>query len=103
MTYDPAKDHLTVTVSGAVVDPKSAKSAQKSLNLLLDANGHLVGIDLGGSEAARWVVMLGKHEDVAGQREGRGEVWLDGAGAPLKIVLFEARAAVRAHERNPHL
>jgi len=44
-----------------------APSAAQAV-LLLDAAGHLVGVDLGGEGFGRTVVMLGPHEAVASQR-----------------------------------
>jgi hypothetical protein len=37
--------------------------------LLLDAGGRLVGVDLGGGGLDRVAIMIGAHEDVASQRE----------------------------------
>ncbi len=44
--------------------PRTARAS-----LLLDAAGHLVGVDLGGEGFQRTVVMLGPHEAVASQRD----------------------------------
>ena len=98
-TYEAVKDRLIVTTAAQ----KSGKSAQNALNLLLDAKGFLVGIDIDAESPSRCVVMLGRHEDVAEQRDGRGEVDYDSAGVPAEVTIHGARAAVRGHERNPYV
>ncbi|MGH7283028.1 MAG: hypothetical protein ACRELY_16005 [Polyangiaceae bacterium] len=99
VTYDAAKDRLTVTTAVE----KSAINTPKSLNLLLDARDHLVGIDIDADSPARAIVMLGRHEDVAAQRPARGEVAFDSAGAPAIVTIHDARGAVRVDERNPYV
>jgi hypothetical protein len=42
--------------------------------LLLDADGKLVGVDLGGPGFSRVAIMIGAHEDVAAQRPARVQV-----------------------------
>lgn len=98
-SYDAAKDHVIV----ATAAQKSGDFVPKSLNLLLDARGHLVGIDIDADSAARAIVMLGGHEDVAEQREARGEVAFDSGGAPAIVTIHGARAVVRVDERNPYV
>jgi hypothetical protein len=50
--------------------------------LLLDARGKLVGVDLGGGGFGRVAIMIGAHEDVASTRPARVHV----ASGALKIL-----------------
>ncbi len=67
-------DDCVITFEG---DEPAVGSAQ----LLLDAQGRLVGVDLGGEGFGRVVVMLGPHEAVASQRPAR--VSVDGGALRL--------------------
>lgn len=58
--------------------------------LLLDARGHLVGIDVAPDSPNRLVVMLGPHEAVASQRDAR--VRVEGGGRTLTLNGSAARA-----------
>ncbi|MEO8797068.1 MAG: hypothetical protein ABI551_04215 [Polyangiaceae bacterium] len=97
--YDAAKDTLVLEIGGGQTAGGSA--APTELNVLVDAGGHLVGIDL-GREPSRFVVMVGRHEDVAEQRAARGEV-VFANGVPSVVTLFAASKVVRTDERNPRL
>jgi hypothetical protein len=50
------------------------KSATQRVQLLLDAKGGLVGVDLGGQGLGRVAVMAGRHEDVVATRDADVEV-----------------------------
>lgn len=55
-------------------------------SLLLDAQGRLVGVDLGGAGLDRVAIMIGPHEAVASQRAARvtlssGELRVHGGSA----------------------
>lgn len=58
--------------------------------LLLDAKGHLVGIDVAPDTQHRLVVMLGPHEAVASQLEAH--VRIEGGGRTLTLNGSAARA-----------
>jgi hypothetical protein len=60
-------DDFVITFDG---DTPTLGAAQ----LLLDGDGRLVGVDLGGEGFGRVVVMLGPHEAVASQRAARVSV-----------------------------
>lgn len=111
LSYDSTGDLLTVDLAGDLAgdfagdSARSAKSHPKSVRvtLLLDAAGHLVGVDLGGDGAQRLVVMLGRHEDVSETREVTAMVHFDGSSAPSAIVISNARRVALANEKNPYI
>jgi hypothetical protein len=81
-----AKSLQTAGVDVVIAFEGDAPSVARA-SLLLDAAGHLVGVDLGGEGFARTVVMLGPHEAVAAQREAAvtvrpGELRIAAAGLP---------------------
>ncbi|MFO0673585.1 MAG: hypothetical protein U0235_28865 [Polyangiaceae bacterium] len=90
LRYDPSSDVLAVECAGNL-----PASGATQVGLLLDARGHLVGVDI-GADPARLVVMLGRHEDV--DRVTHAAAQIDGR----TIRVAGARAAARAHERNPY-
>jgi hypothetical protein len=53
-----------------------------SPQLLLDARGKLVGVDLGGAGFGRVAIMIGAHEDVASTRPAR----VTASAGSLKIL-----------------
>jgi hypothetical protein len=70
--------------------------------LLLDRHGFLVGVDLGGEGLSRTVVMLGPHENVDRTRAARVVVTYDADGDPAEVEVTDARAAIRAEDKNPY-
>lgn len=110
ISYDSAADLLTVVVfvDAGAVEGKATQAGQShpksaAVVLLLDAKGHLVGVDLGGEGMSRHVVMLGAHEDVAEQRNVTAMVHFADNGSPSAIVISNARRVARAAEKNPYL
>lgn len=100
--HDAAKDTLVLEIGPASGDEtKGGSAVPAELNVLTDAEGRLVGIDL-GQEPSRFVVMLGRHEEVAGQRAARGEVVFTN-GVPAVVTLFAASKVVRTGEQKPRL
>jgi hypothetical protein len=71
--------------------------------LLLDAQGFLVGVDLGGEGLERAVVMLGPHEKVDRTEPAEIAVHADASGEAVELVIPGANAALRAGEKNPYL
>lgn len=71
-------------------------SGPTTAKLLLDAQGFLVGVDL-GEEPSRVVLMLGRHEDVDRTVDVKVQVVL---GSNVRIA--SAKGAVRADEPNPY-
>lgn len=83
MSIRPAGGEIVISFEGEA----SATGARRA-SLLLDAAGHLVGVDLGGDAFARTAIMLGPHEAVASQRDanvvvGAGELRLAASAVPL--------------------
>jgi hypothetical protein len=70
---------------------------------LLDAEGFLVGVDLGGEGLARVLVMLGSHEKVARTTATAISVTGDASGTPMEIRIGWAKGAMRGGEPNPYL
>ena len=104
--YDPAADEATIEVaradSGAFSRPSSGVSGGPRVvegQLLLDAEGFLVGVDLGGEA----VVMLGPHEKVARVSSAEVIVARDASGAPVEVRVRGAKEALRGGEKNPYV
>ncbi|MDB4994921.1 MAG: hypothetical protein JWM74_2353 [Myxococcaceae bacterium] len=100
--YDTQTDVARIVVQAG---PSGADKEAREVDLLLDAKGHLVGVDLGGEGFKRKVVMLGPHESVASTRPARITI-AHVAGQPdeiAELTLEGARAAIRAHEKNPYV
>ena len=78
------------------------KARTVKCDLLLDARGFVVGVDL--RDHAGIVVMLGPHEAVATQVAARVEVFAAGAGAEIAHVrITQARRVARGDEKNPYV
>jgi hypothetical protein len=100
--YDTQTDVARIVVQAG---PSGGDKEAREVDLLLDAQGHLVGVDLGGEGFKRKVVMLGPHESVAGTRSARITI-AHLAGQPdeiAELTVAGARAAIRAHEKNPYV
>lgn len=96
--FDATKGEFVVEIGGAAGGTTTAEE----LNLLVDAKGHLVGIDLGGEGIGRTVVMLGRHEDVADQRPARGAVTRSPGGV-ARVTVFDAAKVIEVGARNPYV
>ncbi len=100
LAYEPSRDVLHVVVEE--VSPGAAREDDAAVDLLLDAAGHLVGVDLGGEGFARIVVMLGPHEAVASSRPARARVAkLDGRIA--YVAFGDAKRAARGGDKSPYV
>jgi hypothetical protein len=93
--YDAASNVARLEV-GAAEGTRKTIDAQ----LLLDAHGFLVGVDL--PEGSRTVVMLGPHEKVDRTLSARVSVTYDASGQPARVEVGDARKAIRASEKNPY-
>jgi hypothetical protein len=102
VVYDMQADVARIVVQAS---PNGAAKEQRDVDLLLDAKGYLVGVDLGGEGFKRKVVMLGPHESVASTRSARIAIAyvVDQPEEIAELVLDGARAAIRAHEKNPYV
>ncbi len=90
MIQDRKATGIRATAGEIVIafEGEAGTTGARRVSLLLDASGHLVGVDLGGDAFARTAVMLGPHEAVASQREanavvGAGELRLPSGAVPL--------------------
>jgi hypothetical protein len=97
LIYDAASDVARLQVGAAVGGRKSVDA-----QLLLDAQGFLVGIDLESHELSRTVVMLGPHEKVDRTLLASVIVTHDAEGQPAEVELRDARRVIRAAEKNPY-
>ncbi len=99
MHYDKATDVVRVFVSEP---PGTVRTHTVAADLLLDAQGFLVGIDVEPEARARTVVMVGRHEDVARKESSRVGVCSDAGGDVFEVRIGSARAAIRGDEKNPY-
>jgi hypothetical protein len=100
--YDAGTDEAHVHLGDAGRIP-SGSPRNVDGQLLLDARGFLVGVDLGGEGLERAVVMLGPHEKVDRTEPAKIVVRPDASGEAVELVIPGANAALRASERNPYL
>lgn len=104
IAYDASKDIARITTctgSGLPSDP--AKRTTAEVDLLLDKDGFLVGVDLGGGGLSRVVVMLGPHEAVARTESAQIEIVRDASGHVAELVISGAGAAIKAAAKNPYI
>jgi hypothetical protein len=82
---------LSVKIEGndAVITFEGETPKVGDVQLLLDASGKLVGVDLGGAGFERVAIMIGAHESVARSEPGRVTL----AGNVVRIA--NGRALVR--------
>ena len=97
IVYDATSDKARITTG---LRPEARAPAD--VELLLDGNGFLVGVDMGGGEMSRVVVMLGPHEAVAKVTSARVEVARDAKGHVAEITIEKARGAIQAAGRSPY-
>jgi len=96
-SFDPAKDVLAIRFEHDDARVRGAHDAK----LLLDADGHLVGVDLGDARGVRPIVMLGPHEKV--ERTVDAKIAVTAAGEVYELRIEGATRAVRANEKNPYV
>jgi hypothetical protein len=100
--YDPATDEARIEVSDVHAPPKGGPRPTLG-QLLLDSEGFLVGVDLGGEGLLRTVVMLGPHEKVARTSPAKVLVVSDASDGPIEVRVKGAKGALRGGEKNPYL
>jgi hypothetical protein len=104
MTYDTAKDVARVTFEHSREHARSGTfPAAARAQLLLDAQGFLVGVDLGEDRGQHIVVMLGPHEKVERTVPASIVVTRAAGANAYELVIEKAKALVRAAEKNPYL
>jgi hypothetical protein len=94
--HDPA---LGTVVIVSAAGPKPELHGEQPARLLLDASGHLVGVDVAPDHPHRLVVMLGAHESVTRVEEAR--VHVEGGGRML--TLHGGAARLVAPGANPYV
>jgi hypothetical protein len=97
--YDSTTDVLRVLVREP---PGTVRTRTVGADLLLDAKGFLVGIDVEPDAPGRTVVMLGPHESVATKVSARVGACSDASGMVFEVRVAGARATVRGNEKNPY-
>jgi len=94
--HDPA---LGTVVVYSEAGARPALNGDREARLLLDGQGHLVGIDVSPATQDRLVVMLGPHEAVATTIEAR--VHVEGGGRTVTLHGTAARSV--AGGANPYV
>ena len=101
IVYEPSTDTARILVQTGEGPPAFVR---REVDLLLDAKGHLVGLDLRGEGFKRKVVMLGPHESVASTATANVSIaHVAGGDEVTEILVQGARNAIRAHEKSPYL
>ncbi|MDB4945723.1 MAG: hypothetical protein JWP97_5257 [Labilithrix sp.] len=94
--HDPAQGTVFIFARPA---SSSALAGDFAARLLLDTNGHLVGLDVSPGTPDRLVVMLGPHEAVASTADAR--VHVENGGQ--KLSLHGSAARLVAGGANPYV
>jgi hypothetical protein len=94
--HDPA---LGTVVVYAPAGTRPELHGELPATLLLDAKGHLVGVDVAPGRPERLVVMLGPHESVASSMDAR--VYIEGGGQ--KVTLHGSAAKRVTMGANPYV
>ena len=97
--YDPATDVLRVLVRQP---PGTVRTRTLTADLLLDATGFLVGLDVEPESPGRVILMLGPHDRVERRASAAVGVCSDASGAVSEVRVGGARASVRGHDKNPY-
>ena len=97
--YDSPTDVTRILVTEP---PGTVRTRTVAADLLLDAQGFLVGVDIEPDAAGRAVVMVGPHEKVARKASARVGVCTDASGGVFEVRVAGARAAIRGDEKSPY-
>jgi hypothetical protein len=91
LRYDPTADTVTIELG-----PVTSTLVRVQVDLLLDKNGRLVGVDLGGHGPDRIVVLVGgkRHEDVDRTRSVPAEIARDSTGKLARVIVSKAKPLV---------
>ena len=98
--YDLLTDVVRVLVAQP---PGTVRTRTLTADLLLDAQGFLVGVDVEPEAPSRTLVMLGPHEQVARKTAARVGICSDASGGVFEVRIGAARAAIRGNEKNPYV
>jgi hypothetical protein len=100
LRYDAAADVARLLVA---VPEGTVRTRTVSADLLLDAQGFLVGVDVEPrSRSQRTVVMFGPHESVAKTSPARVGLCADASGSVFEVRVADARRAIRGNEKSPY-
>ena len=99
LLYDSPTDVTRVFVAQP---PGTVRTRTVAADLLLDAQGFLVGIDVEPDAPTRTIVMLGDHEKVARKAHARVGVCSDASGDVFEVRVGAARASIRGDQKNPY-
>ena len=97
--YDAVTDVSRVFIEQP---PGTVRTHTVAADLLLDAQGFLVGVDVEPGAPTRAIVMLGQHESVARTVATRVGVCTDASGDVFEVRVAGARAAIRGDQKNPY-
>jgi hypothetical protein len=100
IVYDAVTDVSRVFVEEP---PGTVRTHTALADLLLDAQGFLVGIDIEPDAPGRAIVMVGPHESVARKASARVGVCTDASGGVFEVRIANARAAIRGDQKNPYI
>ena len=98
--YDVVTDVARVLVTAP---PGTVRTRTVAAELLLDAEGFLVGIDVEPDAPTRAIVMVGPHERVERKVSARVGVCSGASGEVFEVRIGGARAAIRGDEKGPYL
>ena len=99
IVYDAATDITLVIVEEP---PGTVRTHTVAADLLLDAQGFLVGVDLEPDAPSRTVVMIGAHESVARKASARVGLCSDTRGGIFEVRVANARTTIRGDQKNPN-
>jgi len=91
-SYDARNDTLVVQA-----EDDCGQSGNRHAQLLLDAKGYLVGVDLDGAGMGQLCVMLRPHEAVESQVKATVQV------SSSSVTVLSAKKSARGDERNPYV
>ena len=98
--YDAVTDVARVLVA---VPEGTVRTRTVPADLLLDAHGFLVGVDIEAESSSRAIVMVGTHENVARTIPARVGLCGDASGSVFEVRVAEARRSIRGDEKNPYV
>jgi hypothetical protein len=103
LDFDAAADAVDVVTAEADAGKTSGVSGPRTVTLLVDDQGFLVGVDARDAHGRGVVIMLGPDAAVASTQEVQVQAGVDEAGAVTRLRIDRARKSVRADLPNPYL
>jgi hypothetical protein len=102
LLYDPRADVTRILIAEPPGTASTVRTRTVAADLLLDAHGFLVGVDVEPDAPTRVVVMIGGHEDVDKRVPARVGLTSNAAGDVSEVRIGDARASFRGNEKNPY-